>query len=159
MRVSFDLDDTLIPSSKRFPLEPKPLISKLFKHESLRLGTKDLLHKINQRGHKIIIYTTSYRSKIYIKFLFRIYGIKIEQIINQIDNLDKQAKQSTQFSKNPKLFNIDLHIDDLQGVKMESNLNRSEVLIIEDSNSLNVKKLIEKISYFSELKAKRENKR
>lgn len=148
MRISFDLDDTLVPSLKRFPLEPKPLLSKIFRHESIRLGTKELLHKLQRQGDQILIYTTSYRSKFYIKFLFRLYGIKIVQVINQKHNLATQSMQTVQFSKNPGLFGINLHVDDLKGVKLEAELNNSQVIVIEDSDLLNVNALMQKISYF-----------
>lgn len=148
MRISFDLDDTLIPSLKRFPVERKPLLSKILKHESVRLGTKELLRKLNGNGDEILIYTSSFRSKFYIKFLFRLYGIKIGRVINEKVNLAMQSTQSVQYSKNPRLFDIDLHVDDLEGVKMEAKLNDSHVLLIEDSSALNPTQLIEKISYF-----------
>jgi len=62
--ISFDLDDTLIPGTKRFDTERQSLVHKILGLETLRIGTVELIIALQAKGHKIYIYTTSFRSPI-----------------------------------------------------------------------------------------------
>ncbi len=83
MIISFDLDDTLIPGTKQFATEKQTIVHRLFGIEKIRLGTIELVKQLRNRKHRIYIYTSSFRSKFYIKFLFYTYGIPIDFVINQ----------------------------------------------------------------------------
>ena len=120
MRISFDLDDTLfVAEEDGFALEP-PLKfpwNRLF-HERLRKGTTDLMRQLREAGCEVWVYTTSFRSPFYIRSLFRLYGIRIDSIVNgarhaaevQADHRDPMP------SKYPAHYRIDLHVDDDRSV-------------------------------------------
>lgn len=115
MKISFDLDDTLICHQSSIPKEPYkvPWPIRYWQNEPLRLGTIELMNWIRDQGDEIGIYTTSYRTRRYIQSLFYWHKIKLSFTINQYvhdkkfkDRLNKVA------SKMPSVFGIDLHIDD-----------------------------------------------
>lgn len=116
MKISFDLDDLIIPGMKRFEIQPQSLLHKFFRLEKIRKGTPELLKKLKASGHVVGIYTTSYRSVSEIRKTFLLYGVKVDFVINQ----QKHMRQSFSASKYPPAFDIDLHIDDSEGVRIES---------------------------------------
>ena len=118
MRIAFDLDDTLIATTHDFPIEMpiKKFCSYFFKYESLRKGTAKLFSQCRSQNHEIWIYTTSFRSPIYIKRLFWLYGIPIDGIVNQ--KIHSQIVKQN-ISKYPPAFDIDVLIDNSEGVKIE----------------------------------------
>jgi phosphoserine phosphatase len=64
MRISFDLDDTLIclrEGAAHEPRLPWPW-RMLVRDEPLRLGARRLLQDLRGRGHDVWIHTTSHRS-------------------------------------------------------------------------------------------------
>lgn len=133
MKISFDLDDTLIAKNK-FTLEKINLFHKLFGIERIRKGTIDLFRILKKQKHKIYIYTTSYRSKWRIKWIFYSYGISVDCIINQQKHLRKIKKLDFKCSKFPPMFNIDIHIDDSLGVKMEGEKYGFKTIIISEKD-------------------------
>lgn len=66
MRVSFDLDDTLICYQSGVPQERTWL--RWFAGEPLRLGTRELWRALKKRGFQVGVYTTSYRTPAKIRF-------------------------------------------------------------------------------------------
>ena len=76
MRVSFDLDQTLLTFTNEFPTEPQNLFQKILRFEKLRLGTVSLMQQIQLQGHEVWIYTSSQRPKHYINELFLRHNIK-----------------------------------------------------------------------------------
>lgn len=100
MKISFDLDDTIISTTK-FSLEKESLWSKIVKAERIRLGTIVLFKKLRTENHKIYIYTTSYRSKIKIKLMFLSYGIPVDFVINQQLHDQRIRKKGKIISKFP----------------------------------------------------------
>lgn len=115
MRVSFDLDDTLFVSPDNFKTEQELrfTFNKFYK-ERLRLGTIALMQYMKEEGIEVWIYTTSFRSKNYIKKLFRCYGIKIDAVVNGERHAQEVQGNKTEAmpSKYPSKYRIDLHIDD-----------------------------------------------
>lgn len=130
MIISFDLDNTLIPYSNEFDVESKTIFSKIFRTEQLRKGTKTLFNELEKEGHELWIYTTSYRSILKIKLLFKAYGLTPFKVINQSKNLKTLKQHQCYASKNPKLFGIDVHIDDSKGVEMEGEKYNFRTIII-----------------------------
>lgn len=132
MKISFDLDDTLIPTSVNFETEKRNIIQRLFGIEKLRKGTKTLFKEI-EKNNEIYIYTTSFRtiSRIYLMFLS--YGIFPKKVINQ--NIHKRNVNKS-VSKYPPEFGIDIHVDDSEGVKIEGERFGFKTIIIskEDKN-------------------------
>jgi hypothetical protein len=138
MRVSFDLDDTLICRQAYVPCEPNrvPFFLKIWLKEPLRLGTCKLIQQLKQHKCEIWIYTTSYRSVFMIRLWLLCYGIHINSIINQKIH-EKYFKRNSQYkspSKNPKAFGIDIHIDDSEGVQQEGKMYGFDVIVISPDN-------------------------
>ena len=77
MTISFDLDDTLIPGTKTFETEEQNSMQKLTGIERIRKGTIELFKELRSRGHKIYIYTTSFRPRLKAKLTFLSYGIPL----------------------------------------------------------------------------------
>jgi hypothetical protein len=123
MRIAFDLDDTLIPSSPDlFPVErPRGILGRLFAPEALRRGAPALMQALVSHHCDVWVYTTSSRSQRYIKALFRWYGIRLGGAINQDIHWEwlKRQQPAGRCSKYPPAFGIDLLIDDSEGVRME----------------------------------------
>ena len=83
MRVSFDLDEVLFVNPKTHKIEPElPFPLRNIYKERLRLGTPELINKLQEMGYEVWVYTSSFRSERYIKGLFRHYGIKFDGIVN-----------------------------------------------------------------------------
>ena len=80
MKISFDLDDTLILSGEGCLYEaPLKFPYSIFYKERLRKGTVNLYRELVDLGYEIYIYTTSERSVRYINNLFRLYNIKLSK--------------------------------------------------------------------------------
>jgi hypothetical protein len=114
MKISFDLDETLILSDPACACEQLPWYLRLLCREKLRHGTIALANELQKLGFEISIYTTSLRSEGYIRRLFRAHGIKLDQVINADRHaLEVQGKRATILpSKMPSKYGIHLHIDD-----------------------------------------------
>lgn len=146
MNISFDLDSTLIPNGKEFETENRSGIAKLFGIEEMRKGTSELILDLQNQGHKINIYTTSFRSKRKIRRTLKYYGINVNRIVNEKENRKVLKSRNINSSKFPPAFDFDLHIDDLKGVGIESERFNFKAIIVEPTD----KKWIEKIK--SEIK-------
>lgn len=134
MRISFDLDDTLICYQPDVPHEPRlAWYQRVFVgDEPLRLGSRSLVRQLREQGWEIWIYTTSYRRPAHIRRWLWCHGIRVTNVINQ-DVYDAHLKKVPQHrppTKNPKAFGIDLHIDDLEGVRLEGETHGFRVLVI-----------------------------
>ncbi len=152
MIVSFDLDNTLIPYSDEFETEKMSLIQKIAGVEPLRKGTISLFKELKKNKCDIWIYTTSYRSVFQLKKTFYSYGLFPVQFINQKINAEKLRAFNCSASKNPKLFGIDIHVDDSPGVAIEGeNFGFNTIIIYPDN-----KNWIEQI--FVEIEQKKKQK-
>jgi hypothetical protein len=150
MRISFDLDDTLIchQQTAKYEKNRVPLFLRFVFNEKLRLGTRFLIRELRNRNHKILIYTSSYRNPFFLKLWFVFYGIIISEVINQkIHNRYVKTRQNqSQPSKNPKFFGIDLHIDDSIGVQMEGERYGFNVLVLAPDDEAWVDKVIKAVN-------------
>ncbi|WP_431686138.1 hypothetical protein [Hahella sp. NBU794] len=122
MRIAFDLDDTLIPTTGPFAAGERRLgpPAGLWFREALRTGAPALMQTL-AKDHEIWIYTTSLRKPWLVKAWFRLWGVRIGEVVNQDDHREAVAanQRYSRFSKAPRLFGIDLMIDDLPGVGIE----------------------------------------
>jgi phosphoserine phosphatase len=134
MNISFDLDSTIIPNGDEFKTETIGWIGKLFKVEKIRKGSKDLILKLQNDGHKVNIYTTSFRSKSRIRRTLKYYGISVNRIVNQTENQKILKSKNIYSTKYPPAFNFDVHIDDLPGVKIEGEKYNFKTIIIHPSD-------------------------
>lgn len=152
MIVSFDLDDTLFISPSRTKAE-KPLAFpfRLIFHDRLRFGTKQLFSYLRKNGISVWIYTTSFRSEFYIRKLFRLYGLKLDNIIN--GEIHKKQVQGDRIeampSKYPSRYRISLHVDDDISVLRNGNTYGFNVYLINDTDEEWVENIIKKIKAIS----------
>lgn len=134
MRISFDLDDTLICYGDATPSEPRPAWIRRFgtTKEPLRLGTPSLMKQLETQGWELWVFTTSNRKPRAVKRWLRSYGVRIEGVINQ--TIYDQFNQRTGFhrppSKNPRAFGMDLHVDDSEGVQLEGAQHGFRVVVV-----------------------------
>ncbi len=121
MKIAFDLDDTIIPTTVSFSggarraAFPFHLVSS----EPLRNGAGALLQRISRR-HELWIYTTSLRSPLRIRLWLLGHGVRVAGVINA--DLHRRQVRGTaheRFSKAPGLFGIDVLVDDAPGVAQE----------------------------------------
>ncbi len=115
MKVSFDLDEVLFVSPDLYEVEPElrfPL-NRMFP-ERLRKGTVWLINELHRRGFEVWVYTSSFRTEVYIRALFRQYNIRFDQIVNGYRHkAEVQGKRDqTLPQKMPSHYRISLHIDD-----------------------------------------------
>ena len=115
MRVSFDLDEVLFVSPETHKTEPPPFfpMNMIFR-ERLRLGTPELIRRLQEMGYEVWVYTSSFRSERYITFLFRLYGIRFDGIVNGNRHLKEVQRNNRTVlpQKMPSHYRISLHIDD-----------------------------------------------
>lgn len=116
MRISFDLDDTLICYDPTVPREPVrvPWWARHWYGEPLRFGTCELMAEISRRGHDIWVYTTSHRNPKAVTRWCGFYGISIAAVINAElhEKLGAREVGGYRMTKYPPAFDIVLHVDD-----------------------------------------------
>ena len=136
MRISFDVDDTLIVHTTDSPLEPEraPRYLRRSYPERLRLGACELFRRLQLEGWEVCVYTTSDRGQTYLRRLLRFYGARVDLVVNA----DRHRREvvprfvgQVAPSKHPGLYGIDLHIDDSQGVGIEGDANHFRTLIVD----------------------------
>ncbi len=119
MRISFDLDEVLFVSPDNYETEDElrfPL-NRMFP-ERLRKGTIRLINELQKRGFEVWVYTSSFRSEVYIKSLFRHYDIHFDQIVNGYRHKAEVQGNREQLmpQKVPSHYRISLHIDDEEAI-------------------------------------------
>jgi hypothetical protein len=133
MRISFDVDDTLVCYDPAVPAEQVvPWWCRPWFTEPLRHGTRGLMKKLQSGGCDIWIYTTSYRSPSYLRNWFWSLGVRLGGVVNQHRH-ERTVRRSPGFyppSKFPPAFGIDLHIDDSEGVGEEGRRFGFRVLVV-----------------------------
>lgn len=134
MRISFDLDDTLICYQPGAPYEPRPAWywRAVTSGEPLRHGAAALMRSLHARGCELWVYTTSHRPPLSVKLWLRAYGVRVRRVVNQ-DVHDRYLRRTVNDyppSKNPRAFGIDLHVDDSDGVRMEGDAHGFRVVVV-----------------------------
>lgn len=146
MRISFDLDDTLICYRSATAYEPRPAwYRRMFaSEEPLRLGAVSLMHALRGRGCELWVYTTSYRSPGSVRRWLRSYGIRVKRVVNQDvhDRYLKRGPNDYPPSKNPSAFGIDLHVDDSEGVRIEGHQHGFRVVVVAPDDPAWVEKVL-----------------
>lgn len=132
MRISLDIDDTLVCNCPEALHEPKPLFLRWTTVEPLRRGACELITELRRRGCEIWIYTSSLRTTFHIRLWLLLYGIRVDGVINEERHRTQLSGRSFVRlpSKYPPAFGIDLHVDDSQGVLMEGQEHGFRVLIV-----------------------------
>ncbi len=147
MRVSFDLDEVLFVSPKTHKTEP-PLkfpFDKIYK-ERLRLGTPELINKLQEMGYEVWVYTSSFRTEKYIKRLFKFYHVKFDGIVNGTRHLNEVQRDRKEVlpQKLPNIYHISLHIDDETIVATWGRENGYDVFQLEAEDENWKEKIIER---------------
>lgn len=123
IRISFDIDDTLACQLHHCAVEQSRLPACVHRWlgEPLRIGTRSLTRELRRQGCSIWVYTSSGRTPSYIRRWLLLYGIRVDGVVNSV--LHNQALtvhgMSNAPSKFPPAFDIDLHVDDSEGVQIE----------------------------------------
>lgn len=134
MRISFDIDDTLVCIHGDTPKERglMPGFIQAWLSEPLRRGTRSLFRELRRRGFSIWIYTTSLRTPFQIRFWLMLHGLRVDGIVN--DGRHRAQREDHRFqrlpSKYPPAFGIDLHVDDSEGVRLEGEVHGFGVIIV-----------------------------
>ncbi len=129
MRLSFDVDDTLVLSGPGVATEQLvPWWWRWRYPERLRQGTKSLMGELVRLRCQLWIYTTSDRSPRYLRGWFRSFGILIHDVVNQQRHERVVGRQGP--SKYPPAFGIDLHVDDSPGVGLEGERHGFDVVVV-----------------------------
>lgn len=133
MKVAFDLDNTLIRNDYDFPTEkPKrQFFANFLSFEKLREGTFEIFNFCKQQNWETWVYTTSFRNTFYIRKVFWLYNIWLDGVVNQEVHNRKVKIRS---SKYPPTFDIDVIIDDSEGVKIESERHNFNAIWIQPNN-------------------------
>ncbi len=159
MRISFDLDEVLFVRPDRYEVEPELRFpyNKLYP-ERLRKGTIKLIHDLQDQGFEVWVYTSSFRTSVYIKALFRHYGIKFDDIVNGYRHRDEvQGKREQPMpQKMPNFYRISLHIDDEEGVVKNAGMYGFRAMQVYDPDDEWAKKVMEKAQAIRKLEEKKE---
>lgn len=119
MRISFDLDEVLFVDPDTFEIEtPPPFPLRALYRERLRKGTVRLIHSLQEEGFEVWVYTSSSRPTSYIRNLFRLYGVRFDEIVNRPRHLREVQKHHPYPlpQKMPGFYRIALHIDDEEAI-------------------------------------------
>jgi hypothetical protein len=129
MRVAFDLDDTLIPCARHFPVERPTLLARCLGCEPLRAGTVALCRQLRARGCELWVYTTSCRNPWSVRLQFLSYRLRLGGVVNYdrhrrwLDRLRGERNPGwpdpAGCSKFPPAFGVHLLVDDSEGVVLE----------------------------------------
>jgi hypothetical protein len=143
MRISFDIDDTLVCG-------PAVLAEQLIAwwrrwrySELLRRGTRSLMQELLRRHCDIWLYTTSYRSPRYLRGWFRSLDIRLGGVVNQ--HLHERIVGRQGPSKYPPAFGIDLHVDDSEGVGQEGKKHHFAVVVVSPSDADGTSRVLEAV--------------
>jgi len=134
LRVSFDIDDTLVCDSSVPTEQFVPLWYRRRYREQVRRGCRDLMLALIARGCRLWIYTTSRRPPRYLYGWFRCMGITLEGVVTQGRHEEIVGYRGP--SKLPPAFGIGLHIDDSVGVAIEGRIHGFRVVRVEPDNEL-----------------------
>lgn len=153
MRISFDLDDFLICYQPGIPQEPSriPFLLLAWFEEPLRLGAQELMRELTAQGHELLVYTTSLREPWHVRLWLRFYGIQVGDVItgNRNDAALRAAGVVGKLYKIPSHFQIDLHIDDAEGLDKDGEVHGFRALIISPHDGDWVRKVQEAVRGFT----------
>lgn len=134
IRISFDIDDTLACQLHHCEVEQSRLPACVHRWlgEPLRKGTRALIRELRRQDCSIWVYTSSGRTPSYIRRWLLLYGIRVDGVVNSV--LHNRALTvhglSNSPSKYPPAFDIDLHVDDSEGVQIEGDDHGFRVVVV-----------------------------
>jgi hypothetical protein len=128
VRVSFDIDDTLVCGPNTPTEQSVPLWRRRRYPEPMRRGTRALMLALIDRGCRIWIYTSSRRPRPYLTGWFGAIGIPLDGVVNLCHHESVVGMRGP--SKCPPAFGIHLHVDDSHGVAMEGETHGFNVVVV-----------------------------
>ena len=135
MRISFDLDDTLICHGGTVPCERRLswLLRAWLGGEPLRRGAVALAATLRADGHELWVYTTSHRNARRVRRWLRVHGVRVDRVVNGAEH-DRCFGAGSSPTKRPHAFGIDLHVDDAPGVKIEGDRHGFAVCVVDPAD-------------------------
>ncbi len=150
IRISFDIDDTLACQPEHSDVEPNWLAERLHSSltEPLRIGTRALTRELRRQGCSIWVYTSSGRTPSYIRRWLLLYGIRVDGVVNSVLHNEALAARglSNSPSKLPPAFDIDLHVDDSEGVRMEGHDYGFRVVVVDPQDEHWAQKVLDAVA-------------
>ena len=150
IRISFDIDDTLACQPEHSDVEPNWLAERLHSSltEPLRIGTRALTRELRRQGCSIWVYTSSGRTPSYIRRWLLLYGIRVDGVVNSVLHNEALAARglSNSPSKLPPAFDIDLHVDDSEGVRMEGHDYGFRVVVVDPQDQNWTQKVLDAVA-------------
>ncbi|AQY67382.1 MULTISPECIES: hypothetical protein [Pseudomonas] len=150
IRISFDIDDTLACQLHHCAVEPSRLPACVHRWlgEPLRIGTRSLTQELRRQGCSIWVYTSSGRTPSYIRRWLLLYGIRVDGVVNSM--LHNRALTvhglSNAPSKFPPAFDIDLHVDDSEGVRTEGRDHGFRVVVVHPEDERWAQKVLDAVA-------------
>ncbi|PHN24486.1 hypothetical protein [Pseudomonas sp. ICMP 460] len=150
IRISFDIDDTLACQLHHCAVEKSwmPACVHRWLGEPLRIGTRALTRELRRQGCSIWVYTSSGRTPSYIRRWLLLYGIRVDGVVNSV--LHSQALTvhglSNAPSKFPPAFDIDLHVDDSEGVRSEGHDHGFRVVVVDPQDVLWAQRVLDAVA-------------
>lgn len=156
-RISFDLDGVLFVDPAVIETEPPlpGLLNRMYP-DRLRKGTVRLIRRLQKERFSVWIYTSSYRSELYIKALFWHYRIRFSRIVNGYRH-DKEVQRNRKDplpSKMPNFYQISLHIDDEEIVIQNGRRYGFNVLRVSEQDPQWVEKIVKEAKRIREAENK-----
>ena len=150
IRISFDIDDTLACQLHHCAVEASRLPACVHRWlgEPLRIGTRSLTRELRRQGCSIWVYTSSGRTPSYIRRWLLLYGIRVDGVVNSV--LHNRALTahglSNAPSKFPPAFDIDLHVDDSEGVRIEGHDHGFRVVVVHPQDESWAQKVLDAVA-------------
>lgn len=147
MRISFDIDDTLILHGPDAPAEPGrfPAVIQRWLAWPLRRGTRSLMRELRRQRWEIWIYTSSGRTSFEIRRWLWMHGIRVDGVVNEERHRCEMERRGMMRppTKYPPAFGIDLHVDDSEGVRMEGEEHGFRVVVVSPQDPDWARKVLE----------------
>jgi hypothetical protein len=150
VRISFDIDDTLACQLEHSAVENSPLPDCIHRWlgEPLRNGTRALIRELRRQDCSIWVYTSSGRTPAYIRRWLLLYGIHVDGVVNSVRHAQALSERGlvNSPSKLPTAFDIDLHVDDSEGVKIEGYDHGFRVAVVRPDDAQWAQKVLEAVA-------------
>jgi hypothetical protein len=150
IRISFDIDDTLACQLHHCAVEKSRLPACVHRWlgEPLRIGTRSLTRELRRQGCSIWVYTSSGRTPSYIRRWLLLYGIRVDGVVNSVRHNRALTVHglSNAPSKFPPAFDIDLHVDDSEGVRIEGHDHGFRVVVVHPEDERWAQKVLDAVT-------------
>lgn len=151
VRISFDIDDTLACQPHHSAAEESKLPECVHRWlgEPLRNGTRALIRELRRQNCSIWVYTSSGRTPAYIRRWLLLYGIHVDGVVNSVRHGHALAARglSNAPSKLPTAFDIDLHVDDSEGVQIEGHDHGFRVVVVSPEDEQWAQKVLAAVAH------------